>query len=226
MQDEPTPPPAEPEAPELDASAEAPEAPEPRERAPKLRKARDPEKRRREAHAEAVRREVRKALASGDEEKLLELRGVAVGERKPKALAKPEAPAAQVLQLAPPPPPADSRGPNWPPNSAIEGWKPVVAPLVAVATAVSQGRSWQIPAQQVEVTVAGVTKVMSAQEALTDAVSALAAKYLPQDVNSPEAYLGAVCFAIWGGPVIAKLLTRAGESLGLAPAPAPLVATH
>lgn len=179
------------------------------ERAPKVRRARDPQRRALEAEAEATRRALRKALAQKDAAKLRKLREAATGEGAPATVA--ERAPADVVQLRPQasamPPATVTRGPNWPSEVSVESWRNIVAPVVGLVAAGLQGTPYALDGQA-EFTIGGQKRVLSKVDALADATSCLLAKYVPDAVNGPEMYAGAVLLGCFGGPILAKALDR------------------
>ncbi|MFP2964047.1 hypothetical protein ACLEPN_41645 [Myxococcus sp. 1LA] len=97
---------------------------------------------------------------------------------------------------------ATSRGPAWPSDAAINAWKPATAQVVTVAAVLLSGSRYALDSTVVEVEVCGKKVSATKADALVDALAPLAAKYLPDNANTPEAYAGLVLFAVFGAPAL------------------------
>lgn len=176
-------------------------------RARKLRKARDPERRRLEAEAEAVRRELRKALRDKDSERLAELRA-ASRRREPdpeqEGPTQPAGPAAAPAAAEPMSSP-HPRGPSWPSVDAIAEMAPLVAAGVAQLAPLLEGTRYSISGKRT-VKLGDTTVDVDPQATLVQGLAPLAAKYLPTTIATPEGAAVLCLFMVFGAPAFAHAL--------------------
>ncbi|NBD09639.1 hypothetical protein [Corallococcus silvisoli] len=199
------------------------ETPAPREDAPaeaattrgRRPRPKSPEAAARGVAARSLQRRAAKLAKAGDlaalqaaADALDKAHGAKKGE--PSAATPDAAPSAVV---AAPVKQATSRGPAWPSDAATDAMRPMVIKLVTLAAVLLQGTRYSLDSAPVEVEVCGKTITTTKSDALVEALAPLAAKYIPSEANTPEAFAGLVVLSVFGPPAAAHGLERLSEVL-------------
>jgi hypothetical protein len=172
-----------------------------------------------EADAEAIRRELRKALEGRDNVKLKRLRAQLVAV---EAGHEPEPPAEvaatpEPQQLQGPGGTGDNRAPSFPPPEAVAEMRNLGGVLAGVLGAGLKSTRYTLE-KPILVEDGGELKEVNAQVALGNALAPVLAKYLPRVLATPEGNLVAVAVAIWAAPA----MQHGAEVLGLVEPVAPV----